>query len=346
MRITVLMGGTTAERQVSLASGREVIRALRARGHDVLAIDTARGYLPPGDEDRLVPDQVGLEPPRLEDLALMLRGELLPALGELPALRQTEVVFLALHGGPGEDGRVQSLLELLGIPYTGSGPLGSALAMDKELSKRLFQDAGVPTPRWVMAPVDAAAVERTLGFPAIVKPSKQGSTVGITVVHGPDGLERAVQVAYRFDDEVLIEEFIPGRELTVGILGERALPVVEILPKHDIYDYDCKYTKGMSEYRVPAPLSDEERASIQDLALRAHRSLKLRGFSRIDFRMSREGRFYCLEANSLPGLTQTSLLPKAALAAGIPFPELCEQIVRAALDASGAGGSDRGPPGT
>ncbi|MBI4512778.1 MAG: D-alanine--D-alanine ligase, partial [Gemmatimonadetes bacterium] len=165
MRITVLMGGTTAEREVSLASGREVIKALRSRGHDVLAIDTARGYLAPGDEDRLIPEHVGLEPPRLEDLAVMLRGELLPALGELPAVRQTDVVFLALHGGPGEDGRVQALLELLGIPYTGSGPLGSALAMDKELSKRLFEDVGVPTPPWLMAPVHGAEVEHRLGFP-------------------------------------------------------------------------------------------------------------------------------------------------------------------------------------
>lgn len=345
MRITVLMGGTTAEREVSLASGREVIKALRSRGHDVLAIDTARGYLAPGDEDRLIPEHVGLEPPRLEDLALMLRGELLPALGELPAVRQTDVVFLALHGGPGEDGRVQALLELLGVPYTGSGPLASALAMDKELSKRLFEDVGVPTPPWLMAPVQGAEVERRLGFPAIVKPSKQGSTVGITVVQAPQELDAAVRLAYEFDDEVVIEKFIRGRELTVGILGERALPVVEILPKHEIYDYDCKYTKGMSEYRVPAPLSEEESRTIRDLALRAHRALKLRGFSRIDFRMSPEGRFYCLEANSLPGLTQTSLLPKAAAAAGIPFPELCEQIVRVALDPHAARGAERGRPG-
>lgn len=346
MRITVLMGGTTAERDVSLASGREVVNALRALGHDVVAIDTARGYLPPGDERVLIPDSPRAEPPRLEELAVMVRGEMAPALGELPAVRQTDVVFLALHGGSGEDGRLQALLDLVGVPYTGSGYLGSALAMDKEVSKLLFERAGIPTPPWVLAPADAEAVERAVGFPAVVKPSKQGSTVGLTVVRRREGLAAAIEEAARFDDEVLIEKYIEGRELTVGVLGERALPVVEIRPKHEIYDYECKYTKGMSEYLVPAPLSEAQARELQDLALRAHRVLKLRGYSRIDFRMDAHGRVYCLEANSLPGLTQTSLLPKAAAAAGISFPELCDQIVRAALDARGPRGARPGEPGS
>jgi D-alanine-D-alanine ligase len=262
-----------------------------------------------------------------------------PALGELPAVRQTDVVFLALHGGAGEDGRLQALLDLVGVPYTGSGYLGSGLAMDKQISKQLFERAGVPTPAYCLAPADAATVAREVGFPVVVKPSKQGSTVGLTVVRAPQALAEAIATAYAFDDEVLIEAYIEGRELTVGILGERALPVVEIRPKHAIYDYECKYTKGMSEYLVPAPLTDEQAETLQELAQRAHRALKLRGYSRIDFRMDPQGRVFCLEANSLPGLTQTSLLPKAAAAAGISFPELCDQIVRAALDAGG-------PPGT
>ena len=345
MRITVLMGGTTAEREVSLASGRQVVRALRSLGHDVVAIDTARGFLPPGDEDRWIPESPGTEPPRPEDLAVMVRGEIAPALGDLPAVRQTDVVFLALHGGAGEDGRLQALLDLVGIPYTGSGYVGSALAMDKVLSKLLFERVGIPTPAWCTAPADPQTVATAVGFPAVVKPSKQGSTVGLTVVRRPEELDAAVETAFRFDDEVLIEAFVPGRELTVGILGERALPVVEIVPKHEIYDYTCKYTKGMSEYLVPAPLADAQAAELQELALRAHRTLRLRGFSRIDFRMDPAGRVYCLEANSLPGLTETSLLPKAAAAAGISFPELCDQIVREALDARGSGGAGRGRSG-
>lgn len=339
LRVTVLMGGTTSERDVSLATGREVVKALRSVGHDVVAIDTARGFLPPGTEQTLIPDAPGAAPPRPEELAVMVRGEMAPALGELPAVRQTNVVFLALHGGAGEDGRLQALLDLVGVPYTGSGYLGSALAMDKQVSKQLFEHAGVPTPACRMAPADAATVARELGFPVVVKPSKQGSTVGLTVVREPEALEAAIATAYAFDDEVVIEKYIEGRELTVGILGERALPVVEIRPKHTIYDYECKYTKGMSEYLVPAPLTDEQASVIQELALRAHRALKLRGYSRIDFRMDAGGHFFCLEANSLPGMTQTSLLPKAAAAAGISFPALCDQIVRAALVARGPHGA-------
>ncbi|MGH7545668.1 MAG: D-alanine--D-alanine ligase, partial [Gemmatimonadota bacterium] len=315
------------------------VKALRAAGHDVVAIDTARGFLPPGAEGTLIPDAAGTEPLRLEELAAMLRGEPGPALGEMPALRRTDVVFLALHGGAGEDGRLQALLDLVGVPYTGSGYLGSALAMDKQVSKWLFERAGIPTPAWRMAPADAATVAREIAFPVVVKPSKQGSTVGLTVVREPAALAPAIATAYEFDDEVLIEKYIEGRELTVGILGERALPVVEIRPKHAVYDYECKYTKGMSEYLVPAPLSDAQVATIQELGLRAHRVLKLSGFSRIDFRMDPAGGFYCLEANSLPGLTQTSLLPKAAAAAGISFPALCDQIVRAALESRGARGT-------
>jgi D-alanine-D-alanine ligase len=271
----------------------------------------------------------------------------------LRSLPQTEVVFLALHGGQGEDGTLQALLDLTGVPYTGSGHLASALAMDKDLSKQLFRAAGVPTADWFMAPssglgtresgIDsetkrrfAAAVLNTLRLPVVVKPSKQGSTVGLSVVKDLNDLWPAIDEAFKYDDEVMVEQFIPGRELTVGILGDEALPVGEIIPVHEIYDYECKYTAGMAREIFPADLTPEETSTVQDLARRAFRALKLGGYARIDFRMSPDGVFYCLEANTLPGMTGLSLIPQAAQAAGISFPELCERIVQLAVDARGA----------
>ncbi|MEP7346287.1 MAG: D-alanine--D-alanine ligase [Gemmatimonadaceae bacterium] len=330
MRIAVLMGGTSAERDVSLASGIRVAQALRSTGHDVFAIDTAVGLLGASEEAALAGGGVlKTIPPDVQ--ALMRLDRQLPAkLGELPTV---DVVFLALHGGRGEDGTIQALLDLTGVPYTGSGHLASALAMDKDLSKRLFRDVGVPTPQWLMAPASAKEVEQAFGFPCIVKPSKQGSTVGLSLVRRHDELQHAIEIAREFDDEVMIEQFIPGRELTVGILGDRALPVGEIIPVHELYDYECKYTPGMAREIFPAALSSAETTRIQQLALLAFQGLKLHGYARIDFRMSPppEGEFYCLEANTLPGMTELSLIPQAAAAAQISFSALCEQIVQLAL---------------
>jgi D-alanine-D-alanine ligase len=252
--------------------------------------------------------------------------------GTLKALPQADVLFLALHGGQGEDGTLQALLDLTGVPYTGSGHLASALAMDKDLSKHLFRSGGVPTADWLMAPATVEEVRTALGFPVIVKPSKQGSTVGLSIVKKPEELQPAIDEAFVHDDEVMIEQFIAGRELTVGILGDVALPVGEIIAKHEIYDYECKYTPGMAVEEFPARLSDEETRTVQDLAKRAFDALKLRGYARIDFRMANDGKFFCLEANTLPGMTQTSLIPQAAAAAGISFPELCDRIVQIALE--------------
>jgi D-alanine-D-alanine ligase len=262
--------------------------------------------------------------------------EALPRMAStLPRAGETDVVFLGLHGGTGEDGTIQAMLDLTGVPYTGSGHLASALAMDKELSKQLFRQAGVTTADWLMAPARADDVGARLGYPVIVKPSKQGSTVGLSIVRGPDELQAAVDEASNFDDEVMIEAFIAGRELTVGILGGDALPVGEIIPKHEIYDYECKYTPGMADERFPAELTSAETTRIQQEARAAFKALKLGGYARIDFRMSHDGRFYCLEANTLPGMTQTSLIPQAAAAAGISFPELCERVVRLAMARGG-----------
>ena len=338
MKITVLMGGTSAERDVSIASSLRVAEALRTRGHDVVTLDTARGPLTEREEKALLAkgNPVQKAPPSQEELAKMASQTLPQMLGALPSLKEADVVFLGLHGGYGEDGSIQAFLDMAGIRYTGSGHLASALAMDKDLSKHLFRRAGVPTADWVMAKPEGT-VEEQLGrlgaiMPVVVKPSKQGSTVGLSVVKRREELTAAIAEAFRYDDEVMIEQFVAGRELTVGILGDEAFPVGEIIPKHEIYDYECKYTPGMAEEVFPAQIPSDRAREAQELAKRAFQALKLRGCARIDFRMTEDGSLFCLEANTLPGMTATSLIPQGAAAAGVPFPELCERIALLARD--------------
>jgi D-alanine-D-alanine ligase len=338
MRITILLGGASAERDVSLASGLRIAEALRARSHAVVLVDPARGVITPDEESSMrAAGVLHPEPPSLEALRGISRGTLLPALGTLAEVREAEVVFLALHGGEGEDGTIQAVLDLAGVVYTGSGHLGSGLAMDKDLSKQLFRSAGVGTADWIMAGVraggtpDAKAVVAELGLPLVVKPSKQGSTVGLTVVRDVRDVGGAVAEAARYDDEVMIERFVAGRELTVAILGGDALPVGEILPKHEIYDYECKYTAGMATEEFPAKLPAAVAAEAQRQAQAAFAALKLDGYARIDFRMTERGELFCLEANTLPGMTEFSLVPQAAAAAGIDFGTLCDRIVQLAL---------------
>lgn len=307
------------------------MKALRDAGHEVTAIDTARGVLGPGEEQRLLTTGVAPTPPQDEELAVIRAGATAP----LPAakeLQDIDVVFLTLHGGTGEDGTIQALLDLTGIPYVGSGHRASAAAMDKDFSKRLFRVAGIPTPEWLMAPAHPADVQARLGYPLVVKPNKQGSTVGLTVVKAPEQLEPAIAEAFRHDDEVMLEAFVAGRELTCGILADQPLAVGEIVSGGEIFDYQSKYQEGGAEEIFPADLSDEQTSAVQELALRAHRALKLEGFSRVDFRMDDEGAFWCLEVNTLPGMTRTSLLPQSAQAAGISFPELCDRICSLALE--------------
>jgi len=331
MKIAVLMGGTSSERNVSLASGIRVVLALRERGHQVTALDPARGVISASEERELSKTKVGAEAPSLESLSKVAEGAFLPNLTSMKELRSADVAFLALHGGQGEDGTIQALLDMAHVKYTGSGHLSSALAMDKDLSKKLFRMEDVKTADWLMAPATTEQVEGILGLPVIVKPSKQGSTVGLSLVKKREDLAPAIAEASKYDDEVMVEQFIPGRELTVGILGDVALPVGEIFPKHEIYDYECKYTAGMASEEFPAKLSKEATEKVQQQALLAFKALKLRGYSRIDFRLTTEGEFYCLEANTLPGMTELSLIPQGAAAMGIGFPELCERIVRLAL---------------
>lgn len=276
---------------------------------------------------------IGREPPQAGQLEGLGDGSLARTLEEAPEAQGAQAVFVALHGGAGEDGRVQALLDLTGIPYTGSGPLGSALAMDKLVTKELFVSGGVPTPPWLVGAVAPSVVEEQLGgFPVVVKPSREGSTVGISVVKSADELEAALEEASAFSGPPIVEKFIPGRELAVGVLADSALPIVEIRPTHEIYDYECKYTKGMSEYEVPAPISAQVTGEVQELAVRAHRILRLSAYSRVDFRLDESDRPWCFEANSLPGMTATSLFPKAAREAGLPFEQLCERLVQLAIE--------------
>lgn len=324
--ITVLTGGASAERDVALASATQVVAALRSRGHHVSVVDTTRGHVAERDEPSLMPGSVGHAPPSTERLVEMERGLLLSRLATIPVVASAEVLFLALHGGWGEDGTLQAVLDVVGVPYTGSGPLGSALAMDKDVSKKLFRAAGVPVAEWLMAPVAEPDIARAIGYPCVVKPSKQGSTVGLTVVKDPKALADAITLAGRYDDEVMIERFIPGRELTVGVLDGKALAVGEIIPKHEIFDYECKYQPGMSEEIFPADVSARITTEAQRLSVLAHRALKLGNYSRVDFRLSPANELICLEANTLPGMTGTSLMPQSARAMGMDFGELCERI--------------------
>jgi D-alanine-D-alanine ligase len=347
LRIAVLYGGTSTERNVSLVSGLAVGLALADRGHDVLLVDPARGDAPVGPREAAAAAAVGTAPPPI----LHEDGSTLRAVaGE--AVRTADAVFIALHGGPGEDGTVQGLLDLAGKDYGGSGVLGSALAMDKRVSKLIFREVGILTAAWQVLhseggssasdgapsfrsdlPLDRAAeaVDALGGYPIVVKPNDQGSTVGLSIVEETAGLEAGVALAAEYSTHVLLERYIPGREITVAVLGDDALPVVEIVPRSGFYDYEHKYTKGMSEYHCPADLPKLKAREIQEAGLAAFHALGCEGYARVDLRLSPEGRAYCLEVNTAPGMTEMSLVPMAAKAAGIGFGELVERILTIAM---------------
>jgi D-alanine-D-alanine ligase len=349
LKIAVLLGGISDEREVSLASGVQVARALREAGHEVVAVDTSHGVLSAGEESALL--EAGIKDPSPPSNATdLLRTGDTGALTRDPRIAEVDVVFLALHGGSGEDGTVQTLLELAGIPFVGSDRVGCALAMDKDLSKRLFRDAGIPTPEWITCDgtdLDEArldAVVQELGLPVVVKPPSGGSTLGLTLAHDEEELRAAIALSLEYEARVLFERYIFGRELTVGILGARALPVGEIIPEHELFDYECKYKPGMALEIFPADLPEAVARRVQDDARRAHRALGLRDFSRVDFILDEDGTPWCLEANALPGLTGNSLLPKAGIAAGIAFPELCHSIAEMAVVRGGARYGDGDTP--
>lgn len=288
--LAVLMGGPGSEREVSLRSGAAVANALRTAGYKVTEVDV-RG------PDFTLPEDTGL-------------------------------AFIMLHGTFGEDGQVQSILEERGIPYTGEGVQGSRDAFDKLTGKKLFENAGVPTPRWEVLP---AGGRPTLPLPLVIKAPREGSSVGVHLVRDAGELDAALADCASIDREILVEELIEGRELTVGVLGDRALAVIEIRPHEGFYDFQHKYTKGASEYFCPAPLDEETTKWVQATALAAHRSLGLEIYSRVDILMKPDGSLFVLEANTIPGMTETSLLPKAAAVEGLNFAQLCEEIARLSL---------------
>jgi D-alanine-D-alanine ligase len=339
LKVAILLGGDSPERDVSLETGRCVARALMELGHEILALDTARG------EDLLPKDPEcwgtgpSKEPPELFARRGQYRGVVISAVETCHRLK-AQVIFNALHGGIGEDGTLQGYLDLVGIPYTGSGMLACALAMDKAMAKRIFHHMGIRTPGgMILFPGQGdgpSAFREKLGqnlnFPLVVKPNNQGSTVGLSVVEKDSGFSGAFAEAAKFGGGVLVEEYIPGREITVALLEDRALPIVEIVPEGGLYDYTCKYTDGKSQYVTDVDLPSGVAQEVQEMSLEAFRALGCYGYGRADLRLNPEKIPYLLEINTLPGMTQHSLVPKAARIDGIEFHQLVEKIIALALE--------------
>lgn len=330
-RIAMLTGGSTPERGVALSGARQVTRALRSLGFEVEVFDTCLGFVPPEEEAEHCPEGVDRHPPTAEELERLRQSEDLLGLLSTDAFRRVDLVWPLLHGREGEGGRVQSLLEANGQKFVGSDARGSTLAMDKAVSKTLLRAEGVPTAPWSLWRA-GDPIPSSVRLPSIVKPSRVGSTVGLSLVHTEQELAPALQGALAFDDEVLVEDFLPGKELTVGVLGDRALAVGEIRTRGEVFDFESKYQPGAATEIFPAEIPNELAERCRDLALRTHHCLKLRDMSRIDFRLDESGDVFCLEANTLPGMTRTSLLPQSAAASGLSFADLCRLLVEMALD--------------
>lgn len=300
-KIGVLMGGLSSEREVSLDSGKAVLKALAGKGYDAVAVDVGR------------------------DAADRIRTS------------GMEIAFNALHGKFGEDGAIQGMLEIMGIPCTGSGILASAMGMNKIISKTLFKAYGLQVGAFLSVSRGDSNMLKTaqseIGFPLVVKPSSEGSSVGVSLVHAQSDFDAAVKLAFSYDPEILVERYIRGMEVQVGILGERALGAIEIVPKDVFYSYKAKYEQGMSDHFFPARIPKNVYTRTLDAGLLAHRALGCRGYSRVDFIIDNDGVPYILEVNTLPGMTATSLLPEIAQGAGIPFPDLVEEILRLAIAA-------------
>ncbi len=341
MKITVLAGGLSPERDVSLTSGGLIANALRRKGYLTALVDV---YLGTDEknldrmftaEERPVPP-VPDEAPDLKRLkAESGNGDALIGPNVISLCQKADIVFLALHGAMGENGQIQATLDCFGIRYTGSRYDGSLLAMDKDLTKKLLTAGGVPMAEGITLTDRRDAVSQVLkkvGLPCVIKPCSCGSSVGVSIVENEGGLEAALDAAFVYEDRILVEKKITGREMTVGILQGRALPPVEIVPKTGFYDYKNKYQSGMTEEICPPVLTDEEAQALSETALRAASLLRLGGYCRVDFILS-DGIPYCLEANTLPGMTPLSLLPQEAAAVGIGYDDLCEIIALEAVKA-------------
>lgn len=338
--VLLLAGGDSSERDVSLSSSRGIAKALREAGHRVLVADPAQPRVTPTEYDDAIFDgaAIGVEPPRIGADVDAARASFVRMLAAR-ADWDFDLVFNGLHGGAGENGTLQAVLDYLRVPYTGSGAAASALAMDKQRAKIIAAAAGVPVPQGLHVERSALAagtleqqVRETLGLPVVVKPNAQGSSVGLSLVHSFAELDAAARLAFDVDETILIERYIEGREITQAILeGAPDLPLLEIKPKSGFYDYFHKYQAGNSEYLVPAPVDEKIAREVLVSSKRAFAALGLSIYTRLDFRLDPQGRHYLLEANTLPGMTATSLVPKAAGAVGISYTELCDRIVRASL---------------
>lgn len=328
LKIALLLGGMSTERAVSKSSSKSILAALRSLGHNVTLVDPAYGTNQPVNEEDFFNEK---------DFTELSSRNYVEAVNS-PLFDNIDIAFIGLHGKYGEDGMIQSLLELRGINYTGSGILSSSLSMDKVMSKILFRHYGIETPEWIAVERDKYTsdnlpekIKKSFGYPCVIKPNDQGSTVGLTVCKDESEVNDAVKLAHKYSRIALIEEFIEGRELTVGVIEQTSLPVLEIRPKHGLYDYECKYTSGMSEYIVPADVHKEVSNKLREQALLAFNSLGCYGYGRLDFRLTPENKSYCLEMNTLPGMTSTSLVPKMAKAIGISFEELIDRILKLSL---------------
>ncbi len=338
MKVVVLAGGLSPEREVSLSSGSKIANALMEKGYEVLLLDLYLGVKDVIDFKSLFRKledqnpyryQVPKEEPDLMELKQISgNGDCLVGENVLSICQYADKVFFALHGSIGENGQLQAMFDIYGISYTGSGYIGSLLAMDKGVSKSVMQNHGVETPEYIVADLTKNhQLEKTLMVPCVIKPLSCGSSVGVSIVRSQEELGAALDYAKKYEHKVLIEELIVGREFSVGILDQKALPLIEIIPKTGFYDYTNKYQAGMAVEICPAQLEEEISAKISEAALKVHEILQLGFYSRVDFLLKDDGSFYCLEANTLPGMTPTSLLPQEAAAIGITYSQLCELIL-------------------
>ncbi len=346
MKIVVLAGGLSAERDVSFVTGTTVCRALQDRGHQVILADVYMGYGEKGDDleelfdkhgaDRTQSVKIAEMAPDLETVKAM-RGDkgdgfFGPDIIEL--CRRADIVFIALHGENGEDGRIQAAFDLLGIRYTGSDYLSSAVAMNKKVSKQFFEANHIPTPKGISLRKDQCGCSPAcarIPLPCVVKPCCGGSSIGVSIVYTQEEYETALAEAFRWEDEIILEEYIKGREFSVGVIEDQALPVIEMAPLKGFYDYKNKYQAGTTIETCPAELPEYIAKQMQDYAVAVTRAIGLDTYSRMDFVMDEKERIYCLEANTLPGMTPTSLLPQEAAAAGMDFGELCEKLIEISL---------------
>ena len=343
LNILVLAGGESSEREVSLTSAASIVASLTRSGHMVRTIDTLDGHYLAVESGRLITAEKG-SPLPLATLPAGTMPGISPALArQLGKVKRGEidVVMIGLHGGAGENGTIQALLDLLGIPYTGSAMTASAIAMNKDISKRVMQSLDIPTAEWrrydrsrrmSAEDIKAAVQGIDLALPLVVKPIDGGSTVGLSMVERPDQIPEAVGAALAVADGIIIEQYLKGREITIAVLDSRALPPVEIKPSHALYDYTCKYTKGKSQYICPANIEAAMVERLSSDAVRLYETIGCRGYARVDFIVAPDGRYICLELNTLPGMTELSLFPMAARAAGIEFDRLLEMLCRLARE--------------